>query len=1051
MPSGPRVEMRLLGRFIVLRDGAEIPAAAFGGRKVRTLLRILATRRGEFQSHDVLTDLLWLDRPPAEPAANLQVLVNRIRRATGEPALVQTGTRGYALSADPGYAVDAERFSAALKACGLLRGSDALAAYRIALADFTGEPLAEDRYADWAEPYRVQLFRTRQDALEQAAALAMEQGQAALAVEYAAVAAADEPLREVAALTLVRALDAAGDRAAALEQYDRYRRALAEELGLDPSPVALAVQAALLRGPQEGAVAGDRPLKFTREPSTFGTLNFVGRQRERDTVLAALGSSGVGVVTIAGRPGTGKSRLLREITAATGGASIRAYWPERSEAWSLARGLLREVMAADVAGADGLPASLRSAVGSIVPELEGASAAIADAESRRALILESAVRLVTDMGDTPVVVDDVQWADPSSVLLLATLLDRVPGLSMVLAYRSEEIDPAGEVAAFLNRIPVAAEIRLTALDGSAIRELSADPVLTAALTGATDGTPFALAEVLRALARDGEAVPDKQGRWRLRSPGAAARAIELGALGQRRAIARRAARHVGAEREILGLLALLGRQTPARTLAAASGLAESAALGAVTVLSAAGLVRLGDRGWTTSHDLVSEVVSDRLDPDEGGRLHGLIARALEDEEGNPAERARHWRGAGDASRAAAAFGDAAQRALDSFADHEAEELADAGLSHPTSPQVRARLLEVRAQVRRRRGDIAGARTDLRAALAAYRSGPSRAGVLAQLAMLASGADDILRASELAELAIVEAGDQPAARAQALEVASVLDMNLGRRERAATRAQEALLAYQREGDSGGAARVLDARAMAAFFEGDVREGTRLLNQVANLFEDSGDLLRMVTPRSTRGHGLVFLDQAAEGLRDASAALDLARSLGHPEGQAYALWHRSEALSALGECEDALADGREALSLAEWLGHRGWTATAWRAIGIAEQSAGDHDAALNAFRTSLALSENLELFHAWAAARAALASVALGRLDEAESLVAEALATGPALGHYEGRLAQVELALARGDEGVSALADAALRQAEAGGLLAHRARLIAVRASRGGRGA
>ena len=45
------------------------------------LLRILMTRRGEFVSHDALTEMLWGDRPPSDPVANLQVLVNRARRA----------------------------------------------------------------------------------------------------------------------------------------------------------------------------------------------------------------------------------------------------------------------------------------------------------------------------------------------------------------------------------------------------------------------------------------------------------------------------------------------------------------------------------------------------------------------------------------------------------------------------------------------------------------------------------------------------------------------------------------------------------------------------------------------------------------------------------------------------------------------------------------------------------------------------------------------------------------------------------------------------------
>ena len=44
--------LQLLGRFQVRRDGEEVPPAAFGGRKVRTLLRVLAVRRPDLVPHD---------------------------------------------------------------------------------------------------------------------------------------------------------------------------------------------------------------------------------------------------------------------------------------------------------------------------------------------------------------------------------------------------------------------------------------------------------------------------------------------------------------------------------------------------------------------------------------------------------------------------------------------------------------------------------------------------------------------------------------------------------------------------------------------------------------------------------------------------------------------------------------------------------------------------------------------------------------------------------------------------------------------------------------
>jgi tetratricopeptide (TPR) repeat protein len=170
--------------------------------------------------------------------------------------------------------------------------------------------------------------------------------------------------------------------------------------------------------------------------------------------------------------------------------------------------------------------------------------------------------------------------------------------------------------------------------------------------------------------------------------------------------------------------------------------------------------------------------------------------------------------------------------------------------------------------------------------------------------------------------------------------------------------------------------------------------------------------------------------------------VARSLGHPEGQTYALWHLAEALAALGRAPDALRAAEQALDIAQQLGHRGWTATGWRAVGIAREVGGDLDAALDAFTRSLDVSEHLNLFASWAAARSALVLVRLGRLAEAEPLVTRALAEGPPLAHYEARAAQLELAVARGDPDAGTLAAAALRSADAGGMRQHRERLASL---------
>ena len=454
-------------------------------------------------------------------------------------------------------------------------------------------------------------------------------------------------------------------------------------------------------------------------------------------------------------------------------------------------------------------------------------------------------------------------------------------------------------------------------------------------------------------------------------------------------------------------------------------------------LADADLVRQRQQGWGLIHDALGEVLVSELTTADRVQWQARLATVLDSAHGDVAERARLWREAGDRERAATAYAEAAGRAVESCADDEAERLATAGLALVARSKelvaARCALRETRGLARQHRGDLAGARSDLTDALRDAPPGPRRAILLAELATLISGSDDLVRASELAELAVVEAGADEAARARALEIASVIDMNLDHSARSRQRAASALLIFGKLGDSHGAARILDARAMATFLDSDIRLGTELLDRAAHLFADTGDLMRLVTPRSTRGHGLVLLDRAAEGLRDAEAALEVARTLGHPEGQAYALWHRGEALVALGRAELARSAGTEALAIATRIGHRGWTATSWRTIGLADQCAGEHRAALQAFERSLAAAEHLELFTCWAAARAALVHLQLGRTKPAADLVRCALATGPALGRHEARWADAALAMRCGTDRRGEAVDRAIAEAVRGGAL------------------
>lgn len=1031
-------EIRVLGRFSVRRDGREIEASAFGGAQTRTLLRLLITRRGQVVPRDVLIDALWPRTPPADPGASLNVLVNRARKALGEPSPLETGSGGYAFVGDDSWSVDAEAFLALVEQGRALVAAEdssaALLAFRSALDIWGGEPLPEDAYADWAQGYRSTLLRSFQECLEGAASAAVGIRAVGEAVVFAQRAVAAEPLREAANLALVRALAAAGDQAGALAAFEDFRVRLGEELGLDPSHDAFELQSRVIR--HEVMVTNATPPRAHAVAPSVGLL-FVGRADELASALHALDRDRVAVV--AGRSGSGKSRLVAEAIARSGLASVaaRAFAPEQDEPWGVARSLLRDAVALDPESVTALPPRAAVALADIVPDIEQfrpLPAIAIDPGSRRALALQGATKLLAaalpDGG--AVAVDDLQWADASSLELLGLAARHVPGLRLLLAYRPEEVDAASPVATFLAGRP---EVRLGALPRAAIDRLVTDPALATLIATETDGTPFAVVEVIRALWERAMLAPTPDGAWRVCSGEAITVAAHAASAGQQRAVERRLEQHPPARRDVLHVLSLLGREAPARIVADALETDEATVLAGLDALTRSDLVRLGAYGWATAHDLVRETVAAGLDGGRAARLHAAIARALAADGADPSELARHAQLAGDAVTAAEHFARAAALRLDRLANDDAASLAERGLALAESGPVRASLLEARAEARARRGDLPGARSDLREAMNLLSDGPRRSRVLSRMAMLAFGAEDIVRADELVDLALVSAASDPSARAHALAVGALTDMNLERAERAEARSAEALALFEQIGDAHGVAEILDGRAMGRFLAGDIRGAIDAFDRVANLFEDAGDLLRVVTPRSTRGHAYVFAAQPDRALTDTTEALELARTLGHPEHQSYALWHRSEALSAGGQLGEARQSALEALALAEEIGHRGWTATAWRALGIAHQTTGQLDDAAHAFEQSLALSEHLSLFASWAASRLALVHLASGDLVAAERYVKRSLAEGPELAQFEARLAQAELDAARGN----AIDPTTLVQAEAGGHLVSAARL------------
>jgi class 3 adenylate cyclase/DNA-binding SARP family transcriptional activator len=1041
------IEIRLLGRFSVRRSGEEVPPGAFGGRLARSLVRLLVTQRGRFISLDILTEALWPTRPPADPAANLRILVKRARAALGDAAIL-TEPGGYSFATGEEYVVDTEQFLAAADTgrqhVGAGQMGAALREFRRALELWGGDPLPEDAYEEWAEQPRAALVRSRLQALEDGATAALALRDPTEAAALAELAVAQEPLREPATVLLARALSAAGDTVAALRAIDTLRRRLAEEVGMPLSAEAIELETSLQRG--EPAAAAVRPSVVPRARPTFEGLAFVGREDELDAVLAATVMATTEpeppIVLVAGAAGAGKSRLITETAARAGTAVLfsRAFLPERNEPWGLARSLLREILALDLDAAQAVPDRAADALADVLPEIEElrpVRSGTVDPESRRALALEAAVRLTAAASTKGalVIADDLQWADATSLAFLGMIARRVHGAALVLAYRPEDVVPDGPVATFLEELrslpQSVIEVPVGPLTPETISTLVSDPELARTIASETDRTPLAVVEVIRGLTSQGVIEPGVGGRFQTRSPDAHEVAVEIARSGQRRAIQIRAERQPAGRRRTLGLLALLGRETPARIVALARDLPQAAVLDELDLLARAGLARLGDGGWATAHDLIGEVVADGLERAERGRLHQLLAQALDEEEGDRSEVARHLAGAGDRAAATVAYAAAAADALDRFAADEAQQLADAGLALEPEPSSSARLLRTRAEARALRGDLPGARDDLRAALAVASPGPDHARVLARIAELTGTLDGFGPAAEMLDMAITEAGGDPLARAEILTAAAIVDVSRNEMDRAATRADEAMGLFERLGDPGGIASILDVRAGRAFLQGRLLEAAELYGRTARLYRDAGRLLRVGTVQSSGGVLLAFLGRTDEALVAINEALELERTLGQREGEAICTLHRSAVWYGLGRVEEARADAMAGLEMSRAVGSHSSVAWGLMLMAQAHEIAGDLDQADAAYRESFEAGSAIPWVASWALGR--WASLKAGQGDDAvaEAYANRALAEGLGFGDHEARLVLAEVALLRGDSDAERRAIEALDEAEANG--------------------
>jgi predicted ATPase/DNA-binding SARP family transcriptional activator len=340
------IQYEVLGRLTVHR--ADDPGTDISPRGAlqRRLLCALVLRANEVVHADALADVVWPGGLPANHLAALQTHVFRLRQLLPAGS-IDSEPAGYRLRAAPDDS-DAQRFESGIYEAARVRVEDpgaAVARLDEMLGWWRGTPYEEVADLDDARIEAARLGELRVRAAEERSACLLDLGQhAALVVDLEALAA-HHPLRERLQAQLMLALHRSGRRADALAVFERYRRALGEELGIEPSAALQQLHDDIVTGdiderapapPAGGTTVAAPPSPpagaLSRSPLRPNALNevvryastFVGREALVAKVAGLLERERL--VTLVGTGGVGKTRAAAEVCAAVEGRFAGVLW-----------------------------------------------------------------------------------------------------------------------------------------------------------------------------------------------------------------------------------------------------------------------------------------------------------------------------------------------------------------------------------------------------------------------------------------------------------------------------------------------------------------------------------------------------------------------------------------------------------------------------------------------------------------------------------------------------------------------------------------------------
>jgi predicted ATPase/DNA-binding winged helix-turn-helix (wHTH) protein len=677
-------------------------------KKCKALLQILLIEPGRLVPTDQLIESLWPTLPPRKALNNLWVTVSQLRRVLQPDSpprsrsdYIHKQGEGYRFNSESNYWLDVHEFTKHLiDAQSAANLADRIASLEQARTLYQGDYLEDEPYAEWAQFPRTQWRRRYEQLLSNLAEANRREGNFQKAITHCHEILTLDNANENTYRLLMRCHASLGERATALKVYEEAVHVLKDEIGVNPMPetAELARQIRL----SEGEWQIEDEVWAISSPQSPVTHPFVGRSEEIDQLTRLLTRTAAGqgqTALITGEPGIGKSRLVEVTTALARREgfhllSVHCYQVEQSVPYQPLIELARQVMALDNRWQQLAPVWLRE-LAILVPEMgEPATAATVVApqseepdESRQGRLFQAIFHLFANQVDRSkllLVVEDIHWADPSTLQCLHYLsrhIVRVP-IALIFTLREESLSTDADLVALLHSLH--RETHVTSLSLARFSEADTTKLLAHMTDTApyadrlgpwlhqeTEGNPFFFISLLQSLREKGLLDNAAKVNWQALSRTDPTLTLPDAI---RDSVRERLQRLSQAEREVLDWMAVYGRHIDFSLLQTISNQPQMTLLNTVEQLAERQLLVETAGQYDFIHHKIPEVVYYGLSAARRGLYHRQIADtldALPPSPDKPALLAHHFECAGDNEKALTYWMLAGKHALAAYAHQQA--------------------------------------------------------------------------------------------------------------------------------------------------------------------------------------------------------------------------------------------------------------------------------------------------------------------------------------------------------------------------------------------